>query len=170
VTPLRIGPLLPEHWPEVQRIHLEGIATGHATFATEPEPWAVWDASHLDTPRLVAVAEGKTVGWCALSPVSSRCVYAGVAEVSVYVAQNQRGMGIGRALMEALIEGSEARGIWTLQSGIFPENAPSLALHEAVGFVVVGRRQKLGQMAGVWRDILLLERRSGVVGVQGDPS
>ena len=165
---MNIQPMTAAHWPEVRAIYAEGIATGHATFAGEPPSWAEWDASHLPTCRLVAVAatEPATVlGWAALSPVSGRCVYAGVAEVSVYVAAAARGQGVGRALLEELVAESEQQGLWTLQAGIFPENEASVRLHEAVGFRQVGRRERIGQLRGQWRDTLLLERRSPVVGV-----
>ncbi len=163
---IRIERLEPRHWEAVRRIHGEGIATGEATFETEPEAdWASWSADHLEVGRLVAVREGVVAGWAALSGVSDRCVYAGVAEVSVYVAADQRGHGVGSALLARLIEESEACGLWTLQAGVFPENASSIALHEKLGFRVVGRRERLGQLGGRWRDVLLLERRSDRVGV-----
>ena len=153
-------------WPAVRGIYEAGIATGHATFQTEPPSWDVWDRSHLATCRLVAKDErGEVLGWAALSPVSARPVYAGVVEVSVYVAPESRGEGIGRLLLEALIAASEADGRWTLQAGIFPENVASVRLHEACGFRVVGRRQRIGRHHGRWRDVLLLERRSPTVGV-----
>ena len=158
-------PLTAAHWPAVRAIYAEGIATGTATFATEPPAWADWDAGHLAAGRLVAADEaGRVLGWAALSPVSGRCVYAGVAEVSVYVAGAARGQGVGRALLAALVAASEAAGLWTLQAGIFPENAASLRLHEAAGFRLVGRRERIGRLRGHWQDALLLERRSAVVG------
>ena len=154
-----------EDWPVVCAIYEEGIATGDATFQTEAPSWEEWDRGHLSTCRLVARDEaGTVIGWAALSPVSSRPVYAGVCEVSVYVAGRARGHGVGRLLLEALITASEADGRWTLQAGIFPENTASVTLHERRGFRVVGRRERLGAMHGVWRDVLLLERRSGVAG------
>ena len=153
------------HWPAVRVIYAEGLATGTATFATEPPTWEAWDGGHLTTCRLVATdAAGTVRGWAALSPVSGRCVYAGVAEVSVYVAAAARGRGVGRALLQALVAESEKTGLWTLQASIFPENTASARLHEAVGFRLVGRRERIGQRGGVWRDTLLLERRSAVVG------
>jgi phosphinothricin acetyltransferase len=155
----------PADWPPVRAIYAEGIATGDATFETQAPSWDAWDAGHLPHPRIVAAREREVLGWAALSPVSGRCVYAGVAEVSVYVAARARGRGVGRCLLEALIAESEANGIWTLQAGIFPENGGSAALHERCGFRVVGRRERLGRMAGRWRDVLLLERRSKVTGV-----
>jgi L-amino acid N-acyltransferase YncA len=161
---LAIRLLDPRDWPVVRDIYLEGIATGDATFQTAAPSWEAWDAGHLPGGRLVA-AEGETVaGWAALSPVSSRPVYAGVAEVSVYVAAAARGQGVGRRLLARLVEESERLGLWTLQAGIFPENVASLALHRSCGFRVVGRRERLGQMHGRWRDVLLLERRSAVIG------
>ena len=158
-------PLTPNHWPAVRAIYAEGIATGTDTFTTEPPTWEAWDTGHLPTCRLVAADEtGTVLGWAALSPVSGRCVYAGVAEVSVYVAAAARRRGVGLALMQALVAESEQNGLWTLQAGIFPENTASRRLHEAVGFWPVGRRERIGQLRGVWHDTLLLERRSAVVG------
>lgn len=151
-------------WDAVRSIYQEGIATENATFETEAPAWETWDASHLAEGRFVARAGGTVIGWAALSPVSSRCVYAGVAEVSIYVGRGHGCRGIGRALLEALVAWSEQAGIWTLQAGIFPENEASLALHMRCGFREVGRRERLGQMKGVWRDVILLERRSKVVG------
>jgi phosphinothricin acetyltransferase len=158
-------------WPAVERIYAEGIATRNATFAAAPPTWAEFDAGHTAEHRLVAVAatadavgRSQVVGWAACSRTSSRCVYAGVLEISVYVASAARGTGVGSALMAELVAQSEAAGIWTLQSGIFPENAGSLALHHRFGFRDVGRRERVGQMDGVWRDVLLVERRSAVVG------
>jgi L-amino acid N-acyltransferase YncA len=151
-------------WPAVERIWLEGIATGHATFETETPTWEEFDASRLPEHRLVAEVEGEVVGWAALSPVSRRPCYEGVAEHSVYVAESARGRGIGRALLEALLASAEAAGIWTVQTSIFPENDASLALHERVGFRVVGRRERIARLDGAWRDTLFLERRSPAVG------
>lgn len=152
-------------WPEVSRIYLEGIATGHATFESEAPSWEKWNDAHLPYARLVARAGSAIKGWAALSPVSSRCVYAGVAETSVYVGNDSRGQGIGRALLEALIRAAESNGLWTLQAGMFPENSGSIALHKALGFREVGRRERIGRMNGVWRDTILMERRSAIVGV-----
>jgi L-amino acid N-acyltransferase YncA len=154
-----------EDWEAVQRIYREGIATGDATFETDVPEWEDWDRGHAGDCRLVARREGQVIGWAALSPVSGRCVYAGVAEVSVYVATEARGQGVGKALLRALTEESERRGFWTLQAGIFPENEASIALHRACGFRIVGHRERLGQMYSVWRDVVLMERRSKVVGV-----
>lgn len=153
-----------EDWPAVAQIYGEGIATGQASFETSIPDWESWDAAHHPRLRLVAAADGALLGWAALSPVSGRCVYGGVMEVSVYVAAAARGHGVGTALLQALISASEAAGIWTLQAGIFPENRGSLALHQRCGFRQVGRREKIGQLAGQWRDVLLLERRSTTVG------
>lgn len=153
----------PEHWEPVACIYAEGIATGDATFETSVPSWERWEASHLRDHRFVALENGEVVGWAALAPVSDRCVYGGVAENSVYVAAGARGRGIGAALLAALIESAEAAGIWTIQTGIFPENEASLRLHERSGFRIVGRRERLGKHNGVWRDVLLLERRSPVV-------
>jgi len=160
-----IDKLKAEDWGAVQAILREGIATGNATFETDAPEWEEWDRSHLRAPRLVARAKDQVVGWAALSPVSSRCVYGGVAEISVYVAGSVKRLGIGKALLQALIKDSEGVGIWTLQAGIFPENRASIALHRTCGFREVGYRERLGQMNGVWRDVTLMERRSRVVGV-----
>jgi len=155
-----------EHdWPSVRAIYEAGIATCNATFETSAPGYAAWDASHLAEHRLVAVdMDGVVTGWAALSAVSDRCVYAGVAENSVYVHPDHRGSGIGQMLLAALIEGAEHAGIWTLQTGIFPENKASIALHERCGFRIVGRRERIGQLHGQWRDTLFLERRSKIVG------
>lgn len=154
-----------EDWPAVRTVYAEGIATGNATFATEILDWDKWDGSHLRNCRLVASKREKVIGWAALSPVSARQVYAGVAEVSVYVATSARGDGVGKALLQALIHESERNGIWTLQAGIFPENIASVSLHKSLGFREVGRRERIGKMGNQWRDTLLLERRSSIAGV-----
>ena len=138
-----------EDWKAIRSIYLEGIATGNATFETDAPDWEEWGRAHVQTCRLVARDGGRVVGWAALSPVSGRCVYAGVAEVSVYVAAATRGKGVGSALLRALVEESERNGFWTLQAGILPENAASIALHRACGFREVGRRERIGQMNGV---------------------
>jgi phosphinothricin acetyltransferase len=148
-----------EDWPAVREIYAEGIATGDATFEAEPPTLEQFRASHLPTLTLVAERDGRLVAWAAAGPVSDRCVYAGVSEHSIYVAATERGAGVGRAVLNALIEASEQQGIWTLQSGIFPENGASLALHKACGFRVVGVRERLGEHKGVWRDVVLVERR-----------
>jgi L-amino acid N-acyltransferase YncA len=147
-------------WPAVERIYAEGIATGNATFETEPPTWEEFDAGRLPSHRIVAIEDGEVAGWAALARVSSRDCYAGVAEHSVYVAGIRRGRGIGKALMEALLAGAEADGIWTVQTNVFPENEATLRLHERVGFRLVGRRERIARLDGVWRDTLLLERRS----------
>jgi L-amino acid N-acyltransferase YncA len=160
---VRIEPLRTEHWPDVARIYAEGIATRNATFETEVPSWDAWDSAHLADHRLVATEGEAVLGWAALVPVSERCVYGGVVENSVYVAASAQGRGLGGALLDALVDSTEAAGIWTIQTGIFPENEASVRLHERAGFRVVGRRERLGKLDGVWRDVLLLERRSGVV-------
>ena len=162
--PIVIEPLAAHHWDAVRSIYLEGIATGNATFQQTAPDWKEWDAGHLRTCRIVALSAQEVVGWAALSPVSSRLVYRGVAEVSVYVAETARGQGIGAKLLAKLIAESEAEGIWTLQAGIFPENAASIKLHTNAGFRVVGTRSRLGCMNGRWRDVTLLERRSATTG------
>lgn len=151
-------------WPAVKKIYRQGIDSGIATLETDVPEWEQWDASHLDHSRLVAGLNGITAGWAALSTVSDRCVYGGVAEVSIYVAASARGEGVGTALLQALIDHSEKNGIWTLQAGIFAENEISIELHKKCGFRVVGRREKLGCLHGQWKDIMLLERRSQKVG------
>jgi phosphinothricin acetyltransferase len=151
------------HWPDVARIYAEGIETGDATFEEGVPSWEEWDAAHLSRHRFVARRDGTVIGWVAASSVSDRCVFGGVVESSVYVARDHRGGGVGQALLEALIESTEAADIWTVQAGIFPENLASLALHERVGFEVIGRRKRLGKLNGVWRDVLLLERRSEII-------
>ena len=155
--------LTPDHWPAVRAIYLEGIATGNATFQQTAPEWPEWDAGHLKFCRIVARRDGMLLAWAALSPVSSRPVYRGVAEVSIYVAEPARGQGIGRALLARLIAESEENGIWTLQAGIFPENTASIQLHKGAGFRIVGTRERLGCMNGHWRDVVLLERRAGNV-------
>jgi phosphinothricin acetyltransferase len=161
---VEIAPLEAADWDRVAAIYRDGIESGNATFETSPPAWERWNAAHLPSGRLVARVADRVVGWAALSPVSDRCVYAGVAEVSVYVAADARGRGVGRALLAAIIEAAERDGIWTLQSGTFPENLASIALQKACGFREVGRRERLGKMAGRWRDVILLERRSTAVG------
>jgi len=156
--------LRPDDWPEVARIFEEGIRTGNATFETEVPSWEAWDDAHLPAHRLVAERDGRVVGWIALVPVSPRECYAGVAEVSAYVAEEARGEGVGRELLAAVIESSERGGIWTLETGVFPENEPSLRLLQRFGFRVIGTRERIGRMHGMWRDVIFLERRSEVVG------
>ena len=151
-------------WDAVRAIYLEGIATRDATFETDAPDWEKWDRDHLPACRLVARSGDQIIGWATLSPVSGRCVYAGVASLSIYVAETARGQGMGKALLQALIEASEQQGIWTLEAGIFPENAASLALHKSCGFREIGRRERIGQMDGAWREVVFMERRSQVVG------
>ncbi|HEV2177684.1 MAG TPA: GNAT family N-acetyltransferase [Terriglobia bacterium] len=151
-------------WQQVRAIYLEGIATRNATFETELPEWQQWDSSHLPFGRLAARAGDSVIGWAALSPISSRRCYEGVAEVSIYVAAAHSGRGVGTALMRNLIEVSERNGIWTLQAGIFPENVASIALVAKCGFRQVGRRERLGRLDGVWRDVILFERRSNIAG------
>jgi phosphinothricin acetyltransferase len=155
--------LRPDDWPAVRAIYEEGIRGGDATFETEPPSWEQWDAAHPQL-RLVAERAGAVVGWAALSPASARRCYRGVGEVSVYVAEAARGNGFGRALLLALVERSEQAGYWTLAAGVFPENEASIRLHEACGFREVGVRERVGRLHGVWRDVVLLERRSRTVG------
>ncbi|HRI80151.1 MAG TPA: N-acetyltransferase family protein [Cyclobacteriaceae bacterium] len=162
---MKIVPLTESHYPAVAAIYQEGIDTGHATFETRASDWPTWDNGHLNHSRLCAVVENEIAGWVALTPVSERCVYGGVAEVSVYVGKKFRGMGIGKTLLDELITSSETNGIWTLQAGIFPENLASIKVHEQCGFRKVGYREKVGKMKDAWRDTVLLERRSKVVGV-----
>jgi L-amino acid N-acyltransferase YncA len=152
-------------WPEVEAIYREGIATGHATFESEPPPWESFDAGKRTDLRLVAVDGGRVVGWAAASATSTRSVYAGVVEHSVYVAESARGRGVGHLLLTALVESADTAGIWTIQSSVFPENRTSLALHASHGFRTVGRRERIakmtyGPLAGQWRDTILIERRS----------
>jgi L-amino acid N-acyltransferase YncA len=155
-----IRPLDPSDGPAVHEIYTQGIATRAATFETEPPTWEQFDAGRLPGHRLVAVEDGTVVGWAAVSPTSARECYAGVVEHSVYVAEEMRGRGIGLALLEALVESTEAGGIWTIQSSIFPENEASVRLHERAGFRVVGRRERIAKLDGAWRDTVLIERRS----------
>lgn len=160
---IEIAPMTDADWVAVSEIYRRGIDAGDATFETDVPEYSAWDAAHLSDPRLVARLDGTVVGWAALSPVSDRCVYGGVAEDSVYVAPEHGGRGIGGRLLTELVRRSEELGIWTLQAGIFPENAASVALHERCGFRVVGRRERLGRHHGVWRDVLLVERRSDAI-------
>jgi L-amino acid N-acyltransferase YncA len=159
-----IVPMLSDNWPDVARIYAEGIATGTATFETSVPEWAEWDAGHLAAPRLVAIEDG-VVGWGALSLVSDRCVYGGVAEASVYVAAEARRRGLGRSLLTELVAQSEQAGIWTIQAGVLTDNTASRALLAGCGFREVGIREQLGKLDGIWRDVVLVERRSTVTGV-----
>ena len=168
-SPLSFRPLTPEDADAVLAIYQEGIETGNATFADKAPDWSEWNASRLPECRIAAVEEGHLIGWASLSGVSDRCVYGGVAEVSVYVAAASMGRGVGSELLKALIKESEANNIWMLQAGIFPENEASITLHQNLGFRILGVRERLGKMsygplAGKWRDVVLLERRSNVAG------
>lgn len=160
-----IKPMQQEHWAQVKQIYKSGIATGIATFETTAPSWEKWNEGHLPFSRFVAIDNNKIAGWSALSPVSNRCVYGGVAEVSVYVAENYKGKGIGKLLLQNLIAESESNNIWTLQAGIFTENIASVKLHERVGFRVIGHREKIGKLNNNWKDNYILERRSKIVGI-----
>jgi L-amino acid N-acyltransferase YncA len=162
-TAVDVRNLRPDDWPEVARIFAEGIATGNATFETGLPSWEAWDSSHLAEHRLVAVRDERVLGWIALAQVSPRECYEGVAEVSAYVGEEVRGEGVGAELLAALIESSERAGIWTLQTGVFPENERSLGLLQRFGFRPIGTQERIGRLHGVWRDVVLLERRSEVV-------
>jgi len=163
---MTIRPMIPNDWLAVSRIYSEGMATGYATFENELPSYADWNAAHVQACRLVVEIDNKIQGWAALSPVSGRCVYGGVAEVSIYIGKESRGKGIGKHLFHSLIAQSEAAGYWTLQSGIFPENLASIQLHEKVGFRFLGKRERVGKTKdGIWKDNLLFERRSKVVGI-----
>ncbi len=152
-------------WEAVRDIYLEGIATRNATIETKSPDWDEWNANHRSDCRLVARSDDKILGWAVLSPVSQRIAYSGVAEVSIYVAASARGTGVGKVLLGALIKTSEEAGVWSLQSGIFPENTASIALHKGVGFREIGVQERKGFLDGIWRDVVLMERRSQVVGV-----
>jgi phosphinothricin acetyltransferase len=160
---MEVRGLRPADWPAVRAVYEAGIATGNATFETAAPSWEDWGAAHLGAHRLVATDAGRVLGWAALAPVSDRCAYVGVAEDSVYVAPDAQGRGVGRRLLEALVSGAEQAGVWTVQTGIFPENQGSVRLHQACGFRVVGVRERLGRLHGRWRDVLLLERRSPAI-------
>ncbi len=162
---MKIIEMLPSHWESVKQIYAEGIASGNATFQTAIPTWIEWDEAHVKNSRLIAVEDTEVLGWAALTPVSGRCVYAGVGEVSVYVSEKTRGKGVGKKLLNALINESEKNNFWTLQAGIFPENYASIKIHEQCGFRIIGSREKIGQSNGSWRDTLLLERRSKSVGI-----
>ncbi|WP_431128953.1 GNAT family N-acetyltransferase [Flagellimonas flava] len=162
---MNIREMKPSDWEQVSQIYLEGIATGFATFEQQIPSYEAWDNAHVEQCRLVAEVDGKIQGWAALSPVSSRCVYGGVGEVSVYVSAKSRGTGVGQLLMESLITASEAAGYWTIQSGIFPENEASINLHKKVGFRFIGKRERVGKIDGIWKDNLLFEKRSKTIGI-----
>ena len=155
----------PEDWPAVSRIYKEGIATGFATFEKEIPSYVTWDKAHIKECRLIAFDGESIAGWAALSPVSSRCVYGGIGEVSVYIGNNHRGKGLGKQLLLTLIDASEKAGYWTIQSGIFPENKASIIIHEQCGFRLIGCREKVGKLDGVWKDNLIFEKRSTTVGI-----
>ncbi|WP_417953871.1 GNAT family N-acetyltransferase [Flagellimonas spongiicola] len=162
---MQIREMKSSDWNQVAQIYNEGIATGFATFETQVPSYNDWDKAHIESCRLVAEENGIILGWAALSPVSSRCVYGGVGEVSVYVGAKSRGKGSGKQLLQKLIETSENAGYWTLQSGVFPENEASIKLHEKVGFRYIGRRERVGKLAGKWKDNLLFEKRSKTIGI-----
>jgi len=169
VMDYEIRQMYAEDWKEVRDIYIEGILTGNATFESVAPSWELWDYNHAKECRFVATDGDTVIGWAALSPVSSRCAYNGVAEVSVYLSPNYRGKGIAIILLEALIQGSEQNGFWTLQAGIFPENIASLSAHKKSGFREIGTRKKVGKMSnGTWRDVVLVERRSESVGIVVD--
>ena len=161
-----IEEMVQEDWENVAKIYLEGINTGKATFQTDVPDWKNWNNSHIKTCRLVARLGNKVLGWGALSPTSSRCVYAGVAEVSIYIGEEYSGQGVGTAILTALIKVSEDEGFWTLQSGIIKENINSIALHKKCGFREIGIREKVAKMSnGKWHDVVLMERRSKIIGI-----
>lgn len=162
---ITIRPFVKSDFPSVKDIYQQGIDSGEATFQEQAKDYDVWNESLLPSCRLVAESNRQIIGWAALSSASNRCVYSGIAEVSVYVSSNSQGLGVGNSLLEALIKASEEEGIWTLQAGIFPENKASIHIHSKNGFKVLGIREKLGQMNGIWRDIVFMERRSKVVGL-----
>jgi L-amino acid N-acyltransferase YncA len=161
---VEVRSMRPADWNAVRRIYLEGIASRHGTFEEKAPTWKKWNQSHRRRPRLVAAANGRVVAWAAVSPISSRSVYAGVAELSIFVAASARGKGVGQALLSRLVRAAEEAGLWTLQAGIFPENRASLAIHRRCGFRKVGRRERIGKQGAVWRDVVLLERRSRSIG------
>ncbi|MDB5122001.1 MAG: ywnH [Mucilaginibacter sp.] len=162
---MNIEPLTEKHWPEVAAIYKSGVATGNASFSLAEPDWNGWDKAHVKNCRLVATENGTVLGWVALTAITDQCVFAGVAEVSVYVAENARGKGIGKQLLKTVIDESEKNNFWTLEARIFPENLASVKIHEENGFRIIGSRERIGQLNGVWRDTLLLERRSVKVGI-----
>ncbi len=164
---MKVSSLEAGHWNQVRQIYLDGIASGQATFETAAPSWKEWDSNHLRVGRILAVSEisGEILGWAALSRVSTRAVYEGVAEVSVYVATGARGKGVGKTLLDALVHKADENGLWTLQASVFPENLASVALHKSCGFREVGLRERIACLKGAWRDTLLLERRSRLVGI-----
>jgi L-amino acid N-acyltransferase YncA len=162
---MHIEAMRPAHWAEVKEIYEQGIATGNATFELNIPQWPDWDLAHLPFCRMVMIENGEVLAWAALTAVSNRCIYSGVAEVSVYVAAKWRGRGMGKKILQELILESERNNYWTLQAGIFPENKQSIKIHEQLGFRVIGTRERIGLMNGRWRDTVLLERRSQTVGI-----
>ncbi len=161
---MEIQQLTEQHWPEVSAIYASGLASGNAHFSNLVPEWDEWDVEHVKNCRLVAIENNEVLGWAAITAISDRCVFAGVAEVSVYVAEKTRGKGIGKKLLAELVKQSEANNYWTLEARIFAENLASIKIHQANGFRIVGRRERIGKMNGVWRDTVLLERRSNKVG------
>ncbi|MFK7812687.1 MAG: N-acetyltransferase family protein [Maribacter sp.] len=164
-TDIKLRKMEASDWEAVSKIYTDGIDTGFATFETNTPSYEAWNAAHMTACRIVAIENEKILGWAALSPVSSRCVYGGIGEVSVYVGNDSRGKGVGKLLIERLIKESEAEGLWTIQSGIFPENKGSIELHKKVGFRYIGKRERVGKLDGVWKDNLLFEKRSETVGL-----
>ncbi|MDM1556135.1 N-acetyltransferase family protein [Chryseobacterium indologenes] len=162
---MEIRPIIKDNFSEVIEIYKQGLATNIATFQNDSPQWEEWDKAHLDFCRISIYDNDNMIGWASLTPVSSRCVYAGVAEVSIYIAQDERGKGVGKTLLTELIQQSEENGIWTLQSGIFAENESSIKLHEKCGFRLVGYREKIGKKNGIWKDNVLMERRSKNIGI-----
>jgi phosphinothricin acetyltransferase len=163
---MEIRDMLLTDWQEVKLIYESGMISGNATFETTAPSWESWDNAHLNFGRIIAIENQQIVAWAALSGVSGRCVYAGVAEVSIYIHEQYRGKGIGKILLNKLVETSEKNGIWTLQAGIFPENEASLAIHQKAGFRIIGYREKIGKQHGKWRNTVLLERRSTIIGIE----
>ncbi|MGO4918625.1 GNAT family N-acetyltransferase [Maribacter spongiicola] len=162
---ITIRTMLATDWESVANIYKQGIDTGMATFETNVPTFEAWDEAHMRTCRFIAESTSEIMGWVALSPVSSRCVYGGVAEISVYISENSRGKGLGKLLLEHVISASEQEGIWTLQSGIFPTNYGSIKIHEATGFRMIGKRERVGRLHSKWVDNVLFERRSSIVGI-----
>jgi len=162
---MKLIPITEEHFPAIAEIYQQGIDTGFATFETSVPSWEIWNESKLPHSRFLAMENNVTLGWIALSKVSSRCVYQGVAELSVYVSENHRKKGVGKFLLENLIKDSENHGIWTLQSGMFTENEATIALHQSLGFRIIGYRERIGKLNGVWKDNIIMERRSKIVGI-----
>ena len=165
VKKVEISAMLPNHWNEVAKIYQEGIQTGYATFEKEVPSWEKWNSAHVKACRIIGQINHEIIGWAALSSVSSRCVYGGVAEVSIYISKNHRGKNIGNILFKELISESEKNGFWTLQSGVFRENIGSIKLHENHGFRQIGFREKVAKLDDVWKDTILLERRSKIIGI-----